>query len=82
MINTLNDYDHVEKETTKLVSDKYMIVEYKWDSFNTSNCRYDMLIKGFKPLHRETDRNRRVTLIESCNMYEKGDTLYIVNKLN
>ena len=66
----------IEEPKTDL-PDRFLIVQYKWDSFNSPYCRYQFRIEGFKPLHRETDRLRTLVLIDDCDAYDKGDVLAI-----
>lgn len=61
----------------KNTPDRYLVVEHKWNRALNTNCRYQLRIEGFAPIHREHDRLRHIIVIDNCDAYDKGDILAI-----
>jgi hypothetical protein len=70
----------VEIEPVQHIEDRMFIVDYKWERAGRTNCRYDIGIKGFQPIHPESNRKRSFVVFEDCDFFEKGDTLLILKK--
>ena len=66
-----------DSSNIEVIHDKYILVDSKWDRFNSDQCFYDLHLYGFQAFRRDSDRVRSVIVLESCDTYEINQKLLI-----